>query len=117
MPFPLICLGVIVLVILAVILRTRRINGNIDQNGIETSAVVSRIRENVSTDSSGSISVSRYYYVTYRTMNGQTVEAQLGSGKSVDFRIGKKTWDHDLREGTGVRIKYLPEKTNYVIRV
>ena len=63
------------------------------------------------------VSISHTYYVTYRAMNGQTVEAQLGSGKSVDFRIGKKTWDHDLQEGTPVRIKYLPEKTNYAIRV
>lgn len=56
-------------------------------------------------------------YVTYRTLAGQTVEAQLASGKSLDIRIGKKVWDQDLHEGSTVRIKYLPDKPNYVIRI
>ena len=117
MKLPLIILGVIVLVIAVLIVRNKRINGEIDRDGIETDAVVSRVQKNVSTDSDGMVTVSCLYYVTFRTMSGETVEAQLGSGKSVDFHIGKKTWDHDLHEGTGVRIKYLPDKTNYVIRV
>ena len=117
MQLPLIGLGVILLVIAILVIRNKRINGEIDRDGIECSAVVSRVKEQVSTDSDGMVSVSYLYYVTYRTMNGQTVEAQLGSGKSIDFHIGKKSWDHDLHEGTSVRIKYLPERTNYVIRV
>ena len=115
--YPFIAIGVVLLVIVALIVRNKRINGEIDQNGIEANAVVSRVKENVSTDSDGMVSVSYLYYVTYRTMNGQTVEAQLGSGKSVDFHIGKKSWDYDLHEGTNVRIKYLPEKPSYVIRI
>ena len=110
-------LGVILLILAALIIRNKKINGEIGQNGIEADAVVSRVKENVTTDSDGMVSVSYLYYVTYRTMNGETVEAQLGSGKSVDFRIGKKAWDYDLREGTNVRIKYLPEKPSYVIRI
>lgn len=117
MEIPLIIFGAFVLLFVFVILRNKRINGDIDQNGIETDAVVSRVTETVSSDSDGMVSISHTYYVTYRAMNGQTAEAQLGSGKSVDFRIGKKTWDHDLQEGTPVRIKYLPEKTYYAIRV
>lgn len=117
MQYALIGFVVILLVLAAVIIRNKRINGEIDRNGIEAGAVVSRVKETVRSDSDGMISVNRIYYVTYRTMNGQTVEAQLGSGKSVDFRIVKKTWDHDLQEGTQVRIKYLPEKPSYVIRI
>ena len=117
MQYALIGLGVILLVLAVVIIRNKRINGEIDRNGIEAEAVVSRVKENVSSDSDGMVSVSYLYYVTYRTLNGQTVEAQLGSGKSVDFRIGKKAWDHDLHEGTRVRVKYLPEKPSYVIRI
>lgn len=43
-------------------------------------------------------------------------ESKLASGKSFDVRAGK-AWDSDLREGVHVRIKYLPEKPNYVIRL
>ena len=117
MELPLIIFGAFVLLFAFVILRNKRINGEIEQNGIETNAVVSRVTENVKSDSDGMVSISHTYYVTYRAMNGQTVEAQLGSGKSVDFRIGKKTWDYDLQEGTQVRIKYLPEQTGFAIRV
>ena len=90
MEIPLIIFGAFVLLFAFVILRNKRINGDIDQNGIETDAVVSRVTETVSSDSDGMVSISHTYYVTYRAMNGQTVEAQLGSGKSVDFRIGKR---------------------------
>ena len=73
---------------------------------------------NESTDEDGfSTALSNTYYVTYRTLAGQTVEAQLASGKSLDIRIGKKVWDQDLHEGSTVRIKYLPDKPNYVIRI
>lgn len=109
--------AVILLVVAFLMLRTRRINNEISQNGIETDAVVSRVKENVSSDPGGGVSVSYTYYVTYRGMNGQTVEAQLASGKSFDVKIGKKAWDYDLHEGTQVRVKYLPERPNYAIRV
>ena len=109
--------AVILLVVAFLMLRTRRINNEISQNGIEADAVVSRVKENVSSDADGSASYSYTYYVTYRTMNGQTAEAQLASGKSFDFKIGKKAWDYDLREGVRVRVKYLPERPNYAIRI
>ena len=117
MHYALIGLAVIVLVLAVVTIRNKRINGEIHQNGIETGAVVSRVKESVSSDSDGTVSVSYYYYVTYRSMNGQTVEALLGSGKTVDFKLGKRAWDYDLHEGSQVQIKYLPEKPDYVIRV
>ncbi len=117
MHYTIIAACVILLVVAFLIIRTRRINGEIHQNGIEADAVVSRVKENVSSDADGSVSYSYTYYVTYRTMNGQTAEAQLTSGKSFDFKIGKKAWDYDLHEGTRVRVKYLPERPNYAIRI
>ena len=71
------------------------------KNGIETDAVITRIEdEGIGTDTSFN------YYVRY-TMNGQAVEAKLsnpgfGKGLKVDAQI---------------RIKYLPEKPNIVVRV
>jgi hypothetical protein len=117
MQYTLMGAAVIFLVIVVLMIRNRRINGEIIQNGIEANAVVSRVKENVSSDPGGGVSVSYTYYVTYRGMNGQTVEAQLASGKSFDVKIGKKAWDYDLHEGTQVRVKYLPERPNYAIRV
>ena len=31
--------------------------------------------------------------------------------------VPAKVWDQDLHEGSTVRIKYLPDKPNYVIRI
>ena len=111
--------GVIVIVIVIIVAAafTAKRNNAIKQSGIETDAVVTRVREDVSTDDDGSVSYSYTFFVTYRTLEGQTVEAQLASGKSFDIRIGKNVWDRDLHEGSRVRIKYLPEKPNYVIRI
>ena len=112
-----IALGVLVVIILAGVVFTAKRNNEIKQNGIVTEAVVSRIKENESTDSDGFTTTSYIYYVTYRTMDGQTVEAKLASGKSIDNRITGKAWDSDLRVGTSVHIKYLPDKPKYVIRI
>ncbi|MBR4194403.1 MAG: hypothetical protein IKQ54_08765 [Oscillospiraceae bacterium] len=117
MQYAFIGLGVILLVIAALVIRNKKINGEISQNGIEANAVVTRVKENVSTDSDGMVSISHSYYVTYRARNGQDVEALLGSGKSFEFNIGKKAWDYDLHEGSQLRIKYLPEKPSYAIRI
>ena len=107
----------IVIVIAVLVIMTAKRNNEIKRDGLETDAVVTRVRENPSTDEDGHITSYTYtFYVTYRTQAGQTVEAQLASGKSFDVRIGKKVWDRDLHEGSHVRIKYLPDKPNYVIR-
>ena len=71
------------------------------KNGIETEAVITRIEdEGIGTDTSFN------YYVRY-TMNGQAIEAKLsnpgfGKGLEVDAQI---------------RIKYLPDQPNIVVRV
>ena len=112
-----IAIGVIIAVIAASIIYTARRNSEIMRDGVETDAVVSRVKEVESTDSDGFTTFSYIYYVTYRAMDGQTVEAKLGSGRSVDNRIIGKAWDSDLAQGKQIRIKYLPQKPNYVIRI
>ena len=109
-------IAVVVIVIAIGIIFNAKRNNEIKQNGIEADAVVSRIKENESVDEDGFVSTTYTFYVTYRSMDGQTVEAKLGSGKSFDNRIGK-AWDSDLKQGSAVRIKYIPEKPNYVIRI
>ncbi|MBO4854292.1 MAG: DUF3592 domain-containing protein [Oscillospiraceae bacterium] len=112
-----IAVGVIVLAIAVGIIYTAKRNNEIKQNGIETDATVTRVKEHESSDEYGhTTGISYTYYVTYRMLNGETVEAKLASGKSYDSHIGG-SWDQDLHEGSNVRIKYLPEKPNYVIRV
>ena len=118
---------IVILVILGVLLvrsikhRSKR-NEAIMQNGIETDAVVSRVVESVSTDDDdedggGSETYSYSYYVTFQTQEGQTVEARLGSGKTLDVRVGGAGWDRDLHEGSHVRIMYLPERPDYAILI
>ena len=64
MQYTLIGAAVIFMVIVVLMIRNRRINGEIIQNGIEANAVVSRVKENVSSDPGGGVSVSYTYYVT-----------------------------------------------------
>ena len=116
-PIQYIWFGVAVLAIVAAIIYTTLRNRAINQRGVEAEAEVTRISEQESWSDDGGLDVHTYYYVTYRTMSGQTVEAQLGSGKSVDVRFGKRLWDEDLKVGTRVHIRYLPEKPEYVIRI
>ena len=112
-----IAIGAIAAIIAAGVIMTTKRNNEIKQNGIETDAVVSRVSVNESVDEDGFVTTSYTYYVKYRMMDGQTVEAKLGSGKSVDTHITKKSWDSDLGEGVKIRIKYLPDKPKYVIRI
>ena len=110
-------IAVCVIVIIAAVIITNKRNNEIRTAGIEADAVVSRIKEDTSTDADGSISGTTYtYYVRYTMQNGEEVEAKLGSGKGIDNQIGGVRWAKDLQEGSPVRIKYLPEKPKYVIR-
>lgn len=76
---------------------------NIKKNGIETQAVVTRIEENVQSDSDG-ISVSYDYYVRYTTADGQTQEALI---TNPGFK--------KLERGEQITIKYLPQKPNAAV--
>ena len=102
MHYTIIAACVILLVVAFLIIRTRRINGEIHQNGIEADAVVSRIKEIEGEDADGHREVSYEYYVTYRSQDGQTVEARLGNPPRFAM------------VGTELKVKYLPEKPKYV---
>ena len=78
-------------------------NKAIQQNGIEADAVVTRIEESDTSDSDGGSGVSYSYYVEYRTLDGQTIEARLGNEP------------RNIAVGSRLRIKYLPEKPKYVL--
>lgn len=82
----------------AIYLISRRMNRQIKENGIETDAVISRIAETIGAEADDD---STYYYVKYRTQDGEEVEGLLLNPRS------------DLEEGQRVRIKYHPRfKTN-----
>ena len=77
----------------------------IKKNGIEANAVVSRIKEQESTDSDGFTDTTYIYFVKFRTQDGQDIEARL-SNPSGTIKIGDE-----------LRIKYLPNKPKMVIAV
>lgn len=79
-------------VIAAGILVSRRIKSEINENGIETDAVVSRI-----TDDGTPEDIDINVYVRYRTENGEEIEGILSNPRA------------GLEEGQQVRIKYHPK--------
>ena len=106
------------LIVISLIAYTSIKLRKIRQNGVETDAVVSRIKEQETTDADTlRTSVSYFYYVTFRTQEGEEKESCLLSGKNFDFKAGKKAWDSDLELGKKVRILYDPADPEYVIRL
>ena len=98
-------IGVAVVVVAIVAVYTILRNKKINENGIEVDAVISRIDTDTQTDSDGSVSENKTYYVEYQNAEGGIVTAKLGNppfGAAV---------------GTAMRVKYLPEKSKYVRRV
>ncbi len=81
-------------------LRSKKIK----ENGIETDAVVSRIKE-IEKEEDGHTTTEYQYFVRYQDQAGQTVEAKLGNPPRF------------LTEGTPLKIKYLPEKPKYVLMI
>ena len=81
------------IVICAVIyLISRTMKKQIEENGIETTGVISRIADTGDADE-----INLNYYVRYRTEDGEEVEGILSNPAS------------DLSEGQQVRIKYHPK--------
>lgn len=75
---------------------SRKMKKQIEENGIETNGVISRI-----TDEGGSDEINLQYYARYRTENGEEVEGLLSNPRS------------NLEVGQQVRLKYHPKhKTN-----
>ena len=71
---------------------SRRMKKQIEENGIETTGVISRI-----TDEGGQDEIDRRYYARYRTEDGDEVEGLLSNPRS------------DLEVGQQVRLKYHPK--------
>ena len=97
--------GVVVVGIVGGIIFTIMRTNAIKKNGIEANAVVSRIKEQESTDSDGFTDTTYIYFVKFRTQDGQDIEARL-SNPSGTIKIGDE-----------LRIKYLPNKPKMVIAV
>ncbi len=77
-------------------LISQRMKKQIEENGIETTGVISRI-----TDAGGSDDVTLHYYARYRTEDGEETEGLLSNPRS------------GLEVGQQVRLKYHPKhKTN-----
>ncbi len=99
-------------------IRTAMQNKKIRENGIITDAYVSQIKEDELHDADGLPSGTvKSFFVIYRTKDGAEVEASLGSGKSIDNQMTRNNWASDLYVGCPVKVMYLPEQTDYVIRV
>lgn len=78
-------------------------NKAIRRDGITAQASVIRIEESDISDSDGSSDSTYTYYVSYRTADGQTVEARLGNPPK------------DIHVGSVLRIQYLADKPEYVL--
>ena len=80
------------LLLCAVILfLTRRIKKQIEESGIETTGVISRITD------AGALDIDLRYYARYRTEDGEEIEGLL-SNPSSDLEVGRR-----------VRLKYHPK--------
>ncbi len=80
------------LLLCAVILfLTRRIKKQIEESGIETTGVISRITD------AGAEDIDLRYYARYRTEDGEEIEGLLANPSS------------DLEVGQRVRLKYHPK--------
>ena len=98
-------IAVVVVAVVAGFVFNYRRSKAINERGVETDAVVSRIKEIEGEDADGKREVKYEYYVKYQNDAGQTVEARLGNPPRF------------LMEGSHVRVKYLPEKPKYALVV
>ena len=82
----------ILVIFAAVFFLSRRMKKQIEENGIETTGVISRI-----TDEGGPDEIDLRYYARYRTEDGEEVEGLLSNPSK------------DLEEGQQVQLKYHPK--------
>ena len=97
--------GVVVVGIVGGIIFTIMRTNAIKKNSIEANAVVSRIKEQESTDSDGFTDTTYIYFVKFTTQDGQEVESRLSNPPS------------RIKVGDSLTIKYLPNKPKMVIAV
>jgi uncharacterized protein YpmB len=99
-------LFIVVIGVIAILFVYSLIEQNkIKKDGILTDAEVSSVDVSESTDTDGTTSYTRTYYVTYRNREGHIIEAVLINPKK------------SLREGNKVKIKYLPKKPRKAILI
>ena len=104
-----IIVGIVAVVVVICVISFISTN-KIKKNGIEAEAEISKI--NVTTtqtihdeDGTSDIDTTETYFVKYKTQDGEEIEARL-----LNPKMG-------LKEGDIIKIKYLPEKPNKVIRI
>ena len=83
---------VFIAVCAAIYMVSRKIKREIEEKGIETTGVISRIE-----DSGGPENITFEYYAKYRILDGTEIEGIISNPTS------------DLKEGQEVRLKYHPE--------
>ena len=71
------------------------------EDGVETTAEVSRIETEKTTDYDGTVFVTHTYFVTYQDSKGETVEAEIPDP------------NQKLEVGTQVKIRYLPNRQDH----
>ena len=82
----------LLIIVAAIYFFTRRIKKQIEENGIETTGVISDIR-----DEGGADEIIIRYYATYRTEDGTEIEGVITNPSS------------SLEVGQRVRLKYHPK--------
>ncbi len=97
-------IAIIAVLVIAGFVFSYRRSRAINERGIETDAVVSRIKE-IETENDGQRDVRYEYYVKYKNEAGEIVEAKLGNPPRF------------IMEGSELRVKYLPEKPKYALAV
>ena len=76
----------------AIIIISRKMKNQIEENGIETTGVISRID-----DEGGTEDITFIYYAKYRTEDGEEIEGII-SNPTTNLEVGQQ-----------VRLKYHPE--------
>ena len=104
--FDYVIVGIVVTIIAVVAIINIKRNSDVRKNGIRTSAVISRVRDNDTVDSDGAVSTTHTYFVEYKNQSGETIEAVLGNILDKYYKVGDQ-----------VEIMYLPEKENYAVVV
>ena len=92
--------GLFLAVLIAGALISRKMKKGINEDGIETDAVVSRIVDD-GTQEYTDLTV----YVRYRTDNGEEIEGVLSNPQT------------DMKEGQQIRVKYHPKYKNNARRI
>lgn len=81
------------------------VSKKVKSEGIETTAVVSRVVETETTDLDHLTKTSYTHYIRYTNQAGEQVEAVLSNPSD------------ELSVGTRIRIKYLPDRQEYPVMI